>query len=172
MEQLVDDGVIRYIGVSNFTLFQLKEAEDALSKYEVTAIQPEYNLKVQHVSGAVWPTVKSLLTGGVPRFTEVDQLAYCEGHRIAILAYRPLGGGDLVHPRGSLKALMDDVALKYGRKTYAQIVLNWLLQQSRLVFPIPRASRPERILENAGAVGWQLTSEDCQRLEHAVTVTT
>jgi diketogulonate reductase-like aldo/keto reductase len=152
MEKLVDDGKVRFLGVSNFSLEQMRRAEEALAKNKLASNQVEYNLKARTI--------------------EADLLPYCEEKGIVILPYRPVAHGALASPEGKLKAVMDEISQKHGGKTPAQIVLNWLTTKSKVIFPIPRASRPERILENAGAVGWQLTAEDCQRLEHTVTVTT
>jgi len=57
------------------------------------------------------------------------------------------------------------VSSKYGGKTPAQIALNWLINKSEIIFPIPRASRPERIVENIGATGWNLDSHDFEILD-------
>jgi len=144
MEKLVDDGKVRYIGVSNFSLSQTKEAEEALSRYELVSNQVEYSLKVREI--------------------EADLLPYCDKNGIVILAYRPLAHGALANPSGKLKAVIDEISQKDGGKTPAQIALNWLLNKSRMAFPIPRASRPQRVAEDAGAVGWSLDSDDMAKL--------
>lgn len=144
MEKLVDDGEVRYIGVSNFSLSQTKEAEEALSKYELVSNQVEYSLKVREI--------------------EADLLPYCDKNGIVILAYRPLAHGALANPSGKLKAVIDEISQKDGGKTSSQIALNWLLNKSRMVFPIPRASRPQRVAEDAGAVGWSLDPSDMAKL--------
>jgi len=144
MEKLVDDGKVRYIGVSNFSLSQTKEAEEALSKYELVSNQVEYSLKVREI--------------------EADLLPYCDKNGIVILAYRPLAHGALANPSGKLRAVIDEISQKDGGKTSAQIALNWLLNKSRMVFPIPRASRPQRVVEDAGAVGWSLDPSDMAKL--------
>jgi diketogulonate reductase-like aldo/keto reductase len=147
MEKLVDEGKVRYIGVSNFSLQQMKNAEEALSKNEIASNQVEYSLSVRTI--------------------ENDVLSYCEQKRIAIMAYRPLAHGALAQPNPRLKLIMDNISQKYGEKTPAQIALNWLMRKSEMIFPIPRASRPERVIENAGAVGWSLEAEDVKKLEEA-----
>jgi diketogulonate reductase-like aldo/keto reductase len=144
MEKLVDEGKVRHIGVSNFSLAHLKEAEEARSKYEVASNQVEYSLKVRKI--------------------ESDLLPYCEQNGIVILAYRPIAHGALSSPSGKLKAIFDDISAKYGGKTPAQIALNWLLNMGSVVFPIPRASRPSRVIEDAGAVGWRLDPQDIAKL--------
>jgi diketogulonate reductase-like aldo/keto reductase len=63
---------------------------------------------------------------------------------------------------------MDEISQKHDGKTPAQISLNWLMTKSKVLFPIPRASRPERVTENVGSVGWSLDAEDMRRLEETV----
>ncbi|MDW8034386.1 MAG: aldo/keto reductase [Nitrososphaerota archaeon] len=70
MNRLVDEGKVKYIGVSNFSLEQLKRANEASPKYEIVSNQVEYNL--------------------LKRRIEKDLLPYCEKNNIVILAYRPL----------------------------------------------------------------------------------
>jgi diketogulonate reductase-like aldo/keto reductase len=145
MEKLVDEGKVRYIGVSNFSLSQMKEAEEALSKHELASNQVEYSLKVRKI--------------------EADLLPYCDRNSIAILAYRPVAHGALASPSGQLKMIVDEISQKHDGKTPAQIALNWLVNKSKIVFPIPRASRPERIIENVGALDWNLDQEDLAKLD-------
>jgi diketogulonate reductase-like aldo/keto reductase len=148
MEKLVDDGKIKHIGVSNFSLKQTREAEEALSKYELVSNQVEYSLKVRRI--------------------EADLLPYCERNNIAVMAYRPIAHGALTRPAGDLRSTVDEISQKYGGKTAAQIALNWLLTKSMMVFPIPRASRPTRVTEDAGAMGWSLEAADMARLEAGI----
>jgi diketogulonate reductase-like aldo/keto reductase len=149
MEKLVENGKVRLIGVSNFSLRQMKEAEEALSKNKLASNQVEYNLKIRKI--------------------ENDLLPYCEQNGIAILPYRPIAHGTLANPTGNLKTVMDEISKKHGGKTSTQIALNWLITKNRFVFPIPRASRPERVVENNDAVGWKLNSDEIKLLElHAL----
>jgi len=145
MEKLVDEGKVRYLGVSNFPLPLMKGAEEALSRHELASNQVEYNLKVRDI--------------------EADLLPYCDRNGIAVIAYRPVAHGALANPSGRLREVMDDISREHRGKTPAQIALNWLLNKGKVVFPIPRASRSERALENAGAVDWSLDAEDIRRLE-------
>lgn len=145
MNRLVDDGKVRYIGVSNFSLEQLKKAQEVSPRHEIVSIQIEYSLLERRVERSLLP--------------------YCEYNKIAMLAYRPLAHGRLTKASGKLKTVIEEMGLKYGGKTPAQIALNWLVNRSRIVFPIPRASRPERIVENIGATGWSLDREDMNMLE-------
>ena len=136
MEKLVDEGKIRFIGVSNFSTAQTKEAQESLSKHRLISNQVEYNLMTRDV--------------------ERDLLPYCKSNGIAVLAYRPLAHGSLTKPNGRLGVTMEEISKRHERKTPAQIALNWLLARRENVFPIPRASRLEHVVEDAGATGWSL----------------
>ncbi len=137
MEELVRDGKLRHVGVSNFNLAQIQEAQAALPKTELSSVQLDYSL--------------------VHRDVEKDILPYCQKEKIALLAYFPLGHGKLVHdPR------LDAAAAKYGRKR-SQVALNWLSRQDQ-VFPIPRASQEAHVAENAGASDWDLSDADAAEM--------
>ena len=147
MSRLVDEGKARHIGVSNFSLEQLKRAQEALPRYDLVSNQVEYSLTVRRIEEGLLP--------------------YCEKNGIAILAYRPLAHGALAREVGELGRVVKELGGKYGGKTPAQIALNWLISRSRVVLPIPRASRPERVVEDAGAAGWRLSENDMERLKEA-----
>ena len=133
MEKLVEDGKLKHVGVSNFNLEQIKEAQSALPKSELSSVQLDYSL--------------------VHRKVEEDILPYCDSQGIALLAYYPLGHGKLPSdPR------LDHVGHGDGR-TKAQVALQWLAGK-RNVFPIPRASRAEHVRDNAGAGDWELTDAE------------
>lgn len=138
MEQLVRDGKLMHVGVSNFNLQQLLEAHSALPKSDLSAVQLEYSL--------------------IHRSVEKDVLRYCDKEKIALLAYYPLGHGKLPNDRR-----LDGVSKRHG-KTRAQVALRWLAGKSN-VFPIPRASRIDHVLENARASDWELSGQDESELE-------
>lgn len=122
----------------------MRKAEEALSKNKLASNQVEYNLMVRGI--------------------ERDILPYCEHKNIVIMPYKPIAQGALANPNERLKTVMDEISQKHGGKTPAQIALNWLMTKSNTVFPIPRASRPKRVIENVGSVGWSLDAEDMRKL--------
>ena len=139
MEELLKRGKIRHIGVSNFSVEELREAQESLSSQEVVANQVEYNLE----------------TRGIER----DLIPYCKEQKVTIVAYSPLSRGRIGRGRDdALKRL----AAKY-EKTEAQIVLNFLTREENVV-AIPKASSVEHVKENCGASGWRLSSEDMKLL--------
>lgn len=147
MEKLVDDGRIRHIGISNFNIQGTKEAQAAMKKYEITSTQMPYNLS--------------------RREFEKDLLPYCKENRIAILPYYPLGHGKLISPGSWPPDLLKDIFEKYRIKSTAQIALNWLITKSDLIFPIPRASSRNHVLDNAATADWVLDADDFAKLEKA-----
>jgi Aldo/keto reductases, related to diketogulonate reductase len=143
MEYLVDSGVIRFIGVSNFSLDQIIEAQGALKKYEIVSVQLPYNL--------------------IDRKIESDIIPYTKKNRMALIAYYPLGHGRLI--REFPKEALELVRKRHGYRTPAQIALNWLVSKYDNVFPIPRASNPEHVKEDLGAVGWRLDEDEIRIIE-------
>jgi len=133
MEELVDAGKLRHIGVSNFNLEQVKEAQSALSRHELSSVQLDYSL--------------------IHRNVEKEILPHCDGEGIALLAYYPLGHGKLPSDSRVRK-----VASANGR-TGAQVALQWLAGKPN-VFPIPRASTVAHVRENAAAGDWTLTEQE------------
>ena len=143
MEYLVDNGLIRFIGLSNFSLNQVIEAQGALKKYEIASIQMPYSL--------------------MDRRIEADIIPYAKKNGMAVIAYYPLGHGRLIRefPRDALEV----IARNHGPKTVAQVVLNWIISKHENVFPIPRASNPDHVRENLGAAGWRLGEDEIRYLE-------
>ena len=138
MELLVGEGKLRHIGVSNFNLKQIQEAQSALPKSELSSVQLDYSL--------------------IHRTIEWEILPYCEREGIALLAYYPLGHGKLPND-----ARLERVSSGNGR-TKAQVALRWLAGKPN-VFPIPRASNPDHVRDNAGAGEWELSDGDMQELD-------
>jgi diketogulonate reductase-like aldo/keto reductase len=143
MEEMKDKGKLLFIGVSNFSLQQTKDANAALKKSQLASNQVEYSLANREI--------------------EADLLPYCQSNKISILAYYPLGHGKLTGAGPGSK--MDPVCKAYS-KTPAQVALNWLVS-GRDVFAIPRASRASHVRENLGAGDWELRPEDRARLDAA-----
>ncbi|MGC8533733.1 MAG: aldo/keto reductase [Candidatus Parvarchaeum sp.] len=138
MEKLVEEGKVKNIGISNFSLDEMKEAQSVMSKYEIASNQVEY----------------SIVTRDIEKTGVFD---YCMENHIAVIAYSPLSHGKMFNN----KELLEDIgkiANKYG-KTPAQIALSWLVHR-RNTFPIPKASNIEHMKEDIGAADIKLDKED------------
>ena len=151
MEELAERGLVRYIGVSNFSVAELQAAQAALRHHPIVSNQVLYNLKARRI--------------------ERDLLPYCAANGITILAYTPLADGSLAGraPGRQLGRRRSDalwrIAAETGQ-TAAQVALNWCLTPEPVVV-IPKSNSIARTEENCGASGWRLTAEQRQRLEAA-----
>jgi myo-inositol catabolism protein IolS len=161
--QLKDQGVIRAIGVSNFSLSQLKEA----ARYgEISAYQPEYNLLVRQI--------------------ETDVLPFCRDNGISVLSYNSLAkgiltgafhlGGSKLEPRDfrnakphfqkanmtaqeDLLLLLKEVAQKHGA-TVSQVAVAWTLAQEGMTSAIIGTQNQKHFLENIRAFDVTLTGAE------------
>jgi len=137
MEHLVEKGLIRYIGVSNFSLQEMIKAQEVMKKYEIVSNQMPYSM--------------------IDRKIERDIIPYAKKNKIAIICYYPLGHGKLA--KRIPTEIINKVKEKYGEKTKSQIALNWIISKHENTFPIPRASNPIHVEENFNAVGWRMDEE-------------
>ena len=179
LTDLVRQGKVRYIGVSNFTGWQLMKAlyVSELGGFErFVSLQPQYSL--------------------VERNIEREILPVCREEGLGVIPWSPLGGGFLSGkyrrgegpPQGSrIAEAVESMEEHWGRraternwrtldvigeiseetgKSYAQISLNWLRQEG-VTAPIIGASRMEQLEDNLGAAGWELNEEQVARLSEA-----
>ncbi|HUX14442.1 MAG TPA: aldo/keto reductase [Spirochaetia bacterium] len=165
--QLKDQGVIKSIGVSNFSLAQLTEAV----KYgEISAYQPEYNL----------------LSRGI----EKEIMPFCREHKISILSYNSLAKGILTgafHLYGAklepkdfrnakphfqnanmrvqerLIQLLEEVAKKHGA-TVSQIATSWTIAQPGMTSAIIGTQNQKHFLENIRAIEIKLTEDETKEI--------
>ncbi len=145
MEKLVLDQMVRYIGVSNFSVAQMKESQAALSKEEIVSNQVEYSL--------------------VDRTVEEEILPYCQREKLTLIAYSPLGQGRIARGRGGPFKIVDEIAARLG-KSRSQVALNWLLQHESVVV-IPKAGDKKHVVENAAVSGSKLSTRDFQEINKA-----
>jgi len=146
MVELVDRGKIRFIGVSNFSVSELRKAQLALSKYRVVSNQVRYSL--------------------MDRSVEVDLLRYCVENKVTVIAYSPLACGINHIKEKDPRAILSKVAALAG-KTEAQVALNWCISRESVI-AIPKASSVDHVVQNCDASGWRLSSEENRLLEKGV----
>ena len=144
MEKLADEGMIKFIGVSNFDLDQLREAQKALKKHRIACNQVLYHLAYRDI--------------------ERDLLPYCTESEIAIVGYSPFGHGNFPPPQSKGGKVLAEIAKRHSR-TVRQVALNFLARHPAL-FTIPKAGNPDHIREISGAVGnWRLTGGDIAAID-------
>jgi aryl-alcohol dehydrogenase-like predicted oxidoreductase len=162
-------GLVRAVGVSNCSADQTRRAQAVLARHgmPLACNQVEYNLLKRDVE-----------RNGV--------LAACRELDVTLVAYRPFASGYLTgkykpqeKPGGPrrwmyredtftriqpLIARMRQIGEAHGGKSPSQVALNWLICKG--VLPIPGATKVSHIQENAGALGWQLTTDDLAAVEN------
>jgi len=142
LEQLLEDGRVRAIGVSNFMRSHL----DALLAR--TAVVPAINQIELH-----------------PYFSQPDVQAANAEHGIVTQAWSPIGG--ITSYRGTGKSVFDepvilDIAKEFD-KSAAQVMLRWQLQHGRSA--IPKSTKPERIAENFAVFDFELSAEQVAAID-------
>lgn len=143
MADLRAQGRVRWIGLSNVSVAQIRQAESIVP---ITSVQNRLN-----------PFFRESLTGGVVR--------YCGERGIGFLAYSPTGGWRLTltlpgHP------VLAPMAQRLGVTAHA-IVLAWVLARSPAVLAIPSARRVEHALDSVAAADLTLSPDDLAAIDAA-----
>lgn len=131
MEKLVDDGLVKNIGVSNFDSNELRNAMESTSRYSIVANQIPYSV--------------------INRKAEKDIIPYCEENNVAVIAYSPLNQGNL--KRGKA---VNEVAGRLGRSPVS-VALNYLMKRS---VPIPKSTNRDHIMDFVEAMTFELSEDD------------
>jgi aryl-alcohol dehydrogenase-like predicted oxidoreductase len=169
MTKLAQEGKVRYLGVSNFSVDQIKRVQKI---HPVASLQPPYNM--------------------LHREVEEQILGYCAENKIGVIAYSPMERGLLTGkftqerlaglPIDDHRRRMSDfhepqftatlelveqlkpIAERNG-KTLAQLAISWVLRRNEVTAAIVGARRPDQIVETAPASDWNLAPEDIQDIE-------
>jgi len=169
MARLAEEGKVRYIGVSNFSVQQM---ERIAKIHPISSLQPPYSM--------------------LHREAERDLLGYCAQHGIGVVVYSPMQRGLLTgaFSRERLAALAPDdhrrrapefqepqfgatlelveglkkIARRNG-KSVSQLAVSWVLRRSEVTAAIVGARRPGQIAETAPASDWNLGKKDIEEIE-------
>ena len=93
----------------------------------------------------------------------------CRALDVALVAYRPIGGGRIPKDPGQdggLAGVLREVAQGHGA-TPSQVALRWLVQRDEHVVVIPGSSRADHARENAGALGLELSADEFGAIDSA-----
>lgn len=176
LDYLVHRGYTRYVGVSNFTGWQIMKSLWVSNTHgygKIVSAQMQYSLVVRDI--------------------EMEVLPACRDQNVGVMAWSPLGGGFLsgkyradetpregriaraekdweeswdrraTEKNFKILAKIEEVAKKYG-KSIPQVALNWLINQDGVI-PILGARTVEQIEDNLGSVGWLLNEEDLKIID-------
>jgi aryl-alcohol dehydrogenase-like predicted oxidoreductase len=169
MARLVEEGKVRYIGVSNFNVEEIKRIQKI---HPVASLQPPYSM--------------------LHREVEDELLSYCGKNDIGVIVYSPMQRGLLTGkfdakrvanlPEGDHRKVNPDfqqpqfdatlqlvkqlrpIAERNGR-TCAQLAISWVLRRPEVTAAIVGARRPDQIVETAQASDWNLSEEDIDQIE-------
>jgi aryl-alcohol dehydrogenase-like predicted oxidoreductase len=130
LAELLNEGKIRAVGLSEVSVEQIKEAQKIVP---VSSVQNLYN---------------------VSNRSSEDVVDYCENERIAFIPWFPVASGALARPGGAL----DKIAHSHGASV-AQLSLAWLLRRSSVVLPIPGTSKVAHVEENCASATIELDDD-------------
>jgi aryl-alcohol dehydrogenase-like predicted oxidoreductase len=182
LDALVTSGKVRFLGVSNYTGWQLQKSIDVAARHgwePFTCLQPLYNL--------------------LDRGAELDLIPVCEHEGVGVIPWSPLRGGwltgkyhrDMAAPPPDTRieragsegwqeqwaayanertwGILDTLRAVAGETghTLAQVALRWLLQRPAVTAPILGARNLDQLNDNLGATGWSLSQEQLDRLTSA-----
>jgi aryl-alcohol dehydrogenase-like predicted oxidoreductase len=169
MARLAEEGKVRYIGVSNFNVEQIKRAQKIAP---VASLQPPYSM--------------------LHREVEDELLCYCAENNIGVIVYSPMQRGLLTgkfsqerlaglplddHRRRNpdfhdpqftaTLQLVDQLRpiAERNDRTLAQLAISWVLRRSEVTAAIVGARRPDQVTETAAASDWTLAQEDIEEIE-------
>ena len=165
MDEIRQAGKARFVGVSNFSLEQMKAA---VASARIDTCQPPFNVFWREVEQTVLP--------------------FCSENDIAVLPYSPLAQGlltgrfrsradipDDIRARNKLFAEgifeqcvavvehIEDVAKRHA-KTVTQTAINWTIHVPGITSAVVGARRPSQVQDNIGAVGWQLSEDEMEQI--------
>ncbi|HCO93982.1 MAG TPA: aldo/keto reductase [Phycisphaerales bacterium] len=169
MARLADEGKVRYLGASNFTVEQIERVQKI---HPAVSLQPPYSM--------------------LHREVEDQLLDYCGRNQMGVVAYSPIQRGlltgkfdyarfealapddhrrtnpDFLEPQFSatleLVENLKKIAEHYGR-TCAELAISWILRRPELTAAIVGARRPSQIIETAPAADWNLSEKDIEEIE-------
>ncbi len=169
MARLVDEGKVRYIGVSNYNVAQLERIRRI---HPPASLQPPYSM--------------------LHREAEEELLPYCAQHHMGVVVYSPMQRGlltgkfsherlaalapddhrrrhpDFREPRFSATLELVEQLKKIARRhrrTCSQLAISWVLRRREVTAAIVGARRPDQIEETVQASGWNLREDDVEEIE-------
>jgi aryl-alcohol dehydrogenase-like predicted oxidoreductase len=174
MDDLVNEGKIRYVGASNFDVDLMKTC---LEVRHLDSLQPPLDMLRRDILSEILP--------------------FCRENGIGVVVYSPMAKGlltgkykpDATFPEGDVRSsdsrfqgeafqrnlrIVDrlrPIADRHGR-TLAQLAIAWTLAQDGVTVSIVGAKNPKQVEENIGGAGWSLTLDDLSEIESILTETT
>jgi 2,5-diketo-D-gluconate reductase B len=134
MQELQEAGEVRNIGVSNFTVGLMQEAEE-VAESPIFCNQVEYH----------------------PFLSQEPVLRWCREHGLLLTAYSPLARGKVLD-----EPVLERIGETHG-KTPAQVALRWMMQQEGVV-AIPKASSEDHLRQNLAITDFELSEDEMEEV--------
>ena len=163
MAELVEEGKVRYLGLSECMPEDLKKAN---AVHPITAVQSEYSLLTRDVENEILPLTKELGITFVPfaplsRGLITNKLNVAELESNDFRKNLPRYSGEYLDNNQKLASEFAEFAASKNC-TPAQLAIAWVMVQSDNIIPIPGTKRRKYLAENAGAADITLTSKDLE----------
>lgn len=142
IKSMLDQGLIRYAGLSEVTVEEVRAAEKV---FPVATVQNRYSATYRVYE---------------------DVLDYCESRGIGFIPWYPLSGGALTGQASPLA----EIARRH-QASPAQIAIAWLLKRSPVVLPIPGTSKIAHLEENVAAADIELSDDEFDALDDVAVAT-
>jgi aryl-alcohol dehydrogenase-like predicted oxidoreductase len=169
LKELIDEGKIRFIGLSEALAPDLRRAT---AVHPITSLQSEYSLLERSVEGDILdtceelgigflpfsPLQRGLLSGSLTTATELEPDDFRSGGRF------PRVGPEHLAANAALAQVVAEIAGQHEASP-SQVALAWLLSRRPWIVPIPGTKRVRYIEDNAGAPDVALTAGDLERLD-------
>ncbi len=172
MAQLVQEGKVRYLGLSEASAQTLRRVQKV---HPISALQTEYSLWSRDVEDEILPTCRALGIGFVPysplgrgflsgQIKRFEDLAVDDYRR-----FSPRFQGENFAKNITLVERIEEMAREKGC-TPSQLALAWLLAQGEDLVPIPGTKRRKYLEENIASISVVLTSDDLKRISELAPV--
>jgi len=169
LRTLLDDGLVRYVGVSNFQISMTEVAINSLDNHQVISNQMEYNLLSRDIEKSVLqharfrempilaysPLASGLLTG---RYTP-GSIFSADDRRNKWPLFSNIENREIIKP---LIGAMKSVGEKHGA-TISEVALNWILKNDDII-PLPGAKAAEHVDGHIHATGWRMSDAEHEQL--------
>ncbi len=161
---LIKEGKVRYLGVSEYNADQLRRAH---ATYPVTALEIEYSLSSRFIEAEILPTCRELGVGVVPYGVVTQGLLTG-----TLPAELPAGDVRRIFPRFQGENLKKNMAAVEALRsiaeakgaTPAQVAIAWVLASGEDLVPLVGMSNRSRLPENLGAIDLDLGADDLAQL--------
>ncbi|XP_021899578.1 perakine reductase-like [Carica papaya] len=171
LKKLVEEGKIKYIGLSEASIDTIKRAH---AVHPLTAIQMEYSLWTRDIEDEIIPLCRELGIG-IVAYGPLGH-GFFAGKAVeeslpneSMLAMHPRFTGENLEKNKIIYGRLSNLAAKHGC-TVPQLALAWILHQGDDIVPIPGTTKVKNIISNIESMGVKLSEENLKEIKDAVPI--